>query len=114
MPFGWVLPAADELFNLLRGVTRGEAAMTRAMASRVLKGFAKRGDGDKGDDLTEREVMVLRLVAEGASNAQIAEALCITVNTVKFHLKNILAKLRLENRTQAATYAVRSGLAEAN
>jgi DNA-binding NarL/FixJ family response regulator len=60
--------------------------------------------------LTEREVEVLRLVARGASNPRIAEALCITVNTVKVHLRNILEKLRLENRTQAAAFAVQSGL----
>jgi DNA-binding NarL/FixJ family response regulator len=53
---------------------------------------------------------VLRLVANGASNSKIAEKLSISVNTVKSHLKNILAKLQLENRTQAAAYAVKSGL----
>jgi DNA-binding NarL/FixJ family response regulator len=103
---------AEELFDLLGGVTQGEAAMTRAMASKLLKGVAKRSASEsQGEEvLTEREISVLRLVAKGASNPQIAEALCISVNTVKFHLKNILAKLQLENRTQVATYAVRSGL----
>jgi DNA-binding NarL/FixJ family response regulator len=103
---------AEELFDLLSGVTQGEAAMTRAMASKLLKGVAKRSASEsQGEEvLTEREISVLRLVAKGASNPQIAEALCISVNTVKFHLKNILAKLQLENRTQVATYAVRSGL----
>jgi two-component system, NarL family, response regulator LiaR len=60
--------------------------------------------------LTERELEVLRLVARGASNMQIAEELVISVNTVKSHLKNILAKLQLENRTQAAAYALERGL----
>jgi DNA-binding NarL/FixJ family response regulator len=103
---------AEELFDLLSGVTQGEAAMTRAMASKLLKGVAKRSahENEGEEVLTEREVSVLRLVAKGASNPQIAEELCISVNTVKFHLKNILAKLQLENRTQVATYAVRSGL----
>lgn len=103
---------AEELFDLLSGVTQGEAAMTRAMASKLLKGVAKRSASEsQGEEvLTEREVSVLRLVAKGASNPQIAEELCISINTVKFHLKNILAKLQLENRTQVATYAVRSGL----
>lgn len=103
---------AEELFDLLSGVTQGEAAMTRAMASKLLKGVAKRSASEsEGEEvLTEREISVLRLVAKGASNPQIAEALCISVNTVKFHLKNILAKLQLENRIQVATYAVRSGL----
>ena len=103
---------AEELFDLLCGVARGEAAMTRAMAARLLKSVAQeaaqlRGDADA---LTERELEVLRLVAQGASNPQIAEKLFITVNTVKVHLRNILEKLRVENRAQAAAYAVRSGL----
>lgn len=104
---------AEELFNLISGVIEGEAAMTRAMASRLLKGIAQRSsDTDKGEEeLTERELAVLRLVAKGYSNAQISEELHIAVNTVKFHIKNILSKLQLENRTQVAAYAVRSGLA---
>jgi NarL family two-component system response regulator LiaR len=105
---------ADELFELLNGVMQGEAAMTRAMATRLLKKVARQNHDDQAEDeiLTERELAVLRLVSRGASNAQIAEELCIAVNTVKFHLKNILAKLGLENRTQVAAYAVRSGLAQ--
>lgn len=102
---------ADELFEMLQGVAQGEAAMTRAMASRVLKGVAKRAINDNHEEtLTERELAVLQLVAGGASNPQIAEELVISVNTVKTHLRNILDKLQLENRTQAATYAIRNGL----
>jgi DNA-binding NarL/FixJ family response regulator len=103
---------ADELFDLLTGVIHGEAAMTRSMASRLLKGVARRSvDSDKGEEsLTERELAVLRLVASGASNMEIAEKLSISVNTVKSHLRSILEKLQLENRTQAATYAVNRGL----
>jgi len=104
---------ADELFDLINGVMEGEAAMTRAMASRLLKGIAQRtNDTEKGEEeLTERELAVLRAVAKGYSNAQISDELHIAVNTVKFHIKNILSKLQLENRTQVAAYAVRSGLA---
>lgn len=101
---------ANELFEMLQGVSQGEAAMTRAMASRVLKGVAKRANEDPEEELTERELAVLELVAGGASNPQIAEELVISVNTVKTHLRNILDKLQLENRTQAATYAIRNGL----
>jgi len=103
---------ADELFDLLSGVTHGEAAMTRAMASRLLKGVANRlVDDYRGEQsLTEKELLVLRLVASGASNSEIAASLSISVNTVKSHLKNILDKLQLENRTQAATYALKHGL----
>ncbi len=103
---------ADELFDLLLGVTRGEPAMTRAMASKLLKSVANRMvDPKKGEQsLTERELFVLRLVASGASNNEIAGKLSISVNTVKTHLKNILDKLQLENRTQAAAYALQHGL----
>lgn len=105
---------ADELFELLGGVAHGEPALTRAMAARLVKNVARRTEPAGGmDALTEREVEVLRMVAQGASNPQIAEALCITVNTVKVHLRNILDKLQLQNRTQAATYAVQSGLVAA-
>jgi two-component system, NarL family, nitrate/nitrite response regulator NarL len=103
---------ATELFDLLLGVEHGEAAMTRAMAARLLKGVASQSiNSARGEiALSEREIEVLRLVARGASNPQIAEELCITVNTVKSHLKNILEKLQLENRTQIAAYAVQTGL----
>lgn len=103
---------ADELFDLLNGVVRGEIAMTRSMAGQMLKAVANRAvDSEKGEQaLTERELFVLRLVASGASNSEIAETLSISVNTVKSHLKNILDKLQLENRTQAATYAIKHGL----
>lgn len=103
---------ADELFSLLSGVVKGEIAMTRAMAGRLLKAVANRAaDNEKGEQaLTERELFVLRLVANGASNSEIAETLSISINTVKSHLKNILEKLQLENRTQAATYAFKHGL----
>lgn len=103
---------ADELFSMLSGVVKGEIAMTRAMAGRLLKAVANRAaDNEKGEQaLTERELFVLRLVANGASNPEIAESLSISINTVKSHLKNILEKLQLQNRTQAATYALKHGL----
>jgi DNA-binding NarL/FixJ family response regulator len=111
---GYLLKSLDasELFDLLNGITNGETAMTRAMASRLLKSVANRmADEEKGEQsLTERELLVLRLVASGASNHQIAEKLTISINTVKSHIKNILEKLQLENRTQAATYALKHGL----
>jgi two-component system, NarL family, nitrate/nitrite response regulator NarL len=103
---------ATELFELLAGVTRNEVAMTRAMASRLLKMMAcGSGPGSAaGSELTEREIEVLHLLAQGASNPQIAEELVITVNTVKSHISHILTKLQLENRTQAAAYAVQNGI----
>lgn len=110
---GYLLKNLDgeELFDLLAGIERGEAAMTRTMAARLLKNVADARAGTPEDDsLTGRELEVLRLVAHGASNMQIANELVISVNTVKSHLKNILAKLQLENRTQAAAYALEKGL----
>lgn len=111
---GYLLKSLDanELFDLLHGITNGETAMTRALASKLLKSVASRmADEDKGEQaLTERELFVLRLVASGASNQEIADKLTISVNTVKSHIKNILEKLQLENRTQAATYALKHGL----
>jgi NarL family two-component system response regulator LiaR len=62
-------------------------------------------------DLTERELEVLRLIAQGQSNRQIADSLHITEGTVKGHVSNILSKLHLQDRTQAALFAVRHGLA---
>jgi DNA-binding NarL/FixJ family response regulator len=111
---GYLLKSLDatELFDLLAGVSKGEPAMTRAMAGKFLKAVATRmADEEKGEEaLTERELFVLRLVASGASNQEIADKLSISVNTVKSHLKSILSKLQLENRTQAATYALQHGL----
>lgn len=111
---GYLLKSLDatELFDLLSSIIKGEPAMTRAMAERLLKAVANRlADDEKGEQpLTERELFVLRLVASGASNQAIAEKLSISINTVKSHLKNILEKLHLDNRTQAAMYAYKHGL----
>jgi len=110
---GYLLKSLDagELFEALEAVARGEVALTRAVAARVLRELGHPGADDRAPEaLTEREIDVLRLVAQGASNPQIAEDLHITVNTVKVHLRNILSKLQLDNRTQAAAYAVQSGL----
>jgi len=111
---GYLLKSLDanELFDLLHGIKDGEMAMTRAMASKLLKSVGNRlVDENRGEhSLTERELFVLRLVASGASNQEIANKLTISINTVKSHLKNILEKLQLENRTQAAAYALKHGL----
>lgn len=101
----------DELFDLLAGIEKGEAAITRSMAARLLKTASKPLNGiPEMQDLTEREVEVLNLVARGFSNSDIADELCISINTVKSHLKSILSKLNLENRTQAAAFAYKTGM----
>lgn len=103
---------AGQLFDLITGVTQGEAAMTREMASRLLKSVAERSaNPQEGEEaLTERELAVLRLVAVGDSNQEIANKLMISVNTAKSHIRSILDKLQLDNRTQAANYAIHRGL----
>lgn len=103
---------ADELFELLISVERGEAVMTHETASRLLKTAAKSSaePSQDADTLTKREITVLCLAATGASNQEIADRLTISVNTVKSHIRSILDKLQLENRTQAASYAMNHGL----
>jgi len=103
------------LFDTLRGVMRGEASISRIMAAKVMGEFSRQSTrvasgADRSPELSPREIEVLELVAHGKSNKEIAVALNIAENTVKNHLKNILEKLHLENRVQAATYALRQGL----
>jgi two-component system, NarL family, nitrate/nitrite response regulator NarL len=103
------------LFDTLRGVMRGEASISRMMAAKLMGELRRDAinrtvNGVKPPELSPREVEVLTCVADGKSNKEIAAALDIAENTVKNHLKNILEKLHLENRVQAATYALRQGL----
>lgn len=108
---------AHQLFDALEGVARGEAAFSGVIAAKILREFEKTGRGtgeglEATEPLTERETEVLQLVAQGKSNQQIAQSLVISESTVKNHLRNILGKLHLRNRVQAAVYAVRQGLVE--
>ncbi len=104
----------QELFAMLKGVVQGDAPISRAMATKILGEFARQTRqavaSSPGANLTTREKEVLDLVTHGKSNKEIAGALAIAENTVKNHLKNILEKLHLENRVQAATFALRQGL----
>ena len=103
---------SNELFDLVLGITQGEVAITHATASHFMKNLSLgRGrHADSVEQLTARELEVLQLAATGISNPQIASRLQISVNTVKAHIKSILDKLNLENRTQLAAYATRKGL----
>lgn len=106
----------EELSRTLDAVAAGEPALSPALAARVVAEFAKparASDEERAAALTPRESDVLQLVATGATNREIAAALTLTEHTVHFHVKNILAKLHLKNRAQAAVYAVRSGLTDA-
>jgi NarL family two-component system response regulator LiaR len=101
-----------ELVRAIRIVDRGEALLHPAVAARVLRELA--GDGARAERhelLTARELEVLALVARGRANKAIAFELGCAEKTVKTHVGNILGKLGLSDRTQAALYAVREGLA---
>ena len=93
---------ADELFDLLGGLERGEVVMTRAMSSRLLRQASSADSNPSTEALTEREIDVLRLVADGQSNKRIALSLGLSVHTVKLHLRNASLRLGAHNRTEAA------------
>jgi RNA polymerase sigma factor (sigma-70 family) len=105
-----------QLYEMLEGLRHGQAPISGVLATRILAEFraqeARPVPPEATEELTEREKEVLRWVAKGVSNQEIADALSISENTVKIHLRNILEKLHLRNRIQAAVYAVREGLAE--
>jgi len=104
-----------ELESTLNALSAGEPALSPRLAAKILDEFARLGREpaareDQRDDLTPREREVLLLVAEGATNKEIAGSLCLSEHTVNFHMKNILSKLHLRNRAQAVAYAIRTGL----
>jgi two-component system nitrate/nitrite response regulator NarL len=117
---GYVLKnmPARRLHAMLRGVMQGEAPLSGSIASKVLSEFSQQQDaGEKSssdlvEPLTDREKEVLRHVAEGLSNKEIAEIMYIGEGTVKKYLGNVLDKLHLNNRVQAAVYATQQGLLE--
>ncbi len=112
--------ASDELFRLLDGVARGEPALTPALARKLLDEFARPAPAasaphavDGLDALTDREREVLDLLVQGiTSNRELAERLVISENTVKYHFRNILEKLHVQNRAQVVSFAVRHGIVE--
>src|SRR5919204_737303 len=109
--------ASEEFFRLLEGVERGEPALTPGLARKLLGEFARpqppgRSVAVEGPQaLTEREREVLDLLVQGVtSNRELAERLVVTENTVKYHLRNILDKLHVQNRAQVVAFAVRHGM----
>ncbi len=103
---------AAELVEAIRCAARGEATLHPRIAERVIREF-RVGDPDKQrlfTELTEREMEVLKLIAKGYTNKKIADQLVVTVGTAKGHVSNILSKLHLADRTQAAVYAWQEGL----
>ncbi len=102
----------EELVHALHQVHRGESSLHPTIARRLLQELGRPAERPPTPDpLTEREVAVLRLVARGHSNREIADDLAISEATVRTHVSNILGKLHLASRTQAALYALREGLA---
>jgi DNA-binding NarL/FixJ family response regulator len=107
----------EQLFGMLEGVRQGEAPISGVMAAKILQELKQpdrttSGQQEVSDELTPREIEVLEQVVAGATNQEIAETLHITKNTVKIHLRNILEKLHVQNRIQAAVQAVREGLVD--
>jgi NarL family two-component system response regulator LiaR len=101
----------EELARAVRAAQRGEAVLHSEVAAKLMQEFSTpRPADDPVEQLTEREMDVLRLIAKGKSNKEIADTLIISEKTVKTHVSNILSKLHLADRTQAAIYALRQRL----
>jgi DNA-binding NarL/FixJ family response regulator len=105
----------QELIAGIRAASEGESLISPQIAAKVLQRLrAQSKDVDAAEtiraELSDRELEVLKLIANGKDNAQIARELFISPKTVKNHISNILMKLQIENRIQAAVYAVRSGI----
>ena len=104
---------ADELVRAVRVVASGESLLSPSVTRRLVEEFARRPSGAPPaavDELTPRELDVLRLIARGLSNAEIAAELVVEPSTVKSHVASILAKLGLRDRVQAVVAAYESGL----
>lgn len=102
----------QELAQAIRQVHRGESSLHPVIARRVLEELTRPSERPPTPDpLTPREVEVLRLVAQGLENSEIAAKLVITEATVRTHVSNITSKLQVASRTQAALYALREGIA---
>ncbi|MGH3035671.1 MAG: response regulator [Gaiellaceae bacterium] len=105
----------DQLLAGIRAAAAGESLISPQIAAKLLQRLRAVGADDLAAEtiraeLSDRELEVLRLIANGKDNAEIAKELCISPKTVKNHISNILMKLQIDNRIQAAVYAVRSGI----
>jgi NarL family two-component system response regulator LiaR len=105
----------DELVEAIRAAHRGEARLHPNIARKLMEQVVQQAGAIRHTppgELTDREMDVVRLVAHGHSNHEIAQALVISEKTVKTHISNILGKLQLEDRTQLAIYAIKHGLVD--
>jgi DNA-binding NarL/FixJ family response regulator len=101
---------AEEILAAVQAVARGEAALDPAVQHHVLAALTEPGSPELPDGLTPREVEVLQLIAEGLTNAEIAERLVVSAATVKSHVNHIFAKAGVRDRAQAVVYAYSNGL----
>lgn len=108
---GYILKHVNstDFFALLENLKQGNAAVSPSITTRLFKQVNQPPKKTKVV-LSERETEILKLVAEGNSNHEIADRLSLSENTIKFHLKNILQKLGVSNRTEASTYAQKEGI----
>ncbi len=115
---GYVLKkaAGTDLVTAIRAVSRGESFLDPSVAKMVLDGYVSKeleqGEAAGFDLLSDREKEVLKLVAEGRSNKEIADLLCLSVKTVMGHRANLMEKLGIHNRTELVKFAIREGLIE--
>ncbi|MBE0682828.1 MAG: response regulator transcription factor [Anaerolineales bacterium] len=106
----------EKLVEVLHRAVQGEVTLHPRVAARVLQNIRGENSGEQPlfTELTDRETDVLKLIANGLTNSQIAEKLVISENTVKGHVSNILSKLHLADRTQVAVYAWQQGIVNRN
>ncbi|MBA4535683.1 response regulator transcription factor [Bacillus aquiflavi] len=100
---------AQDVVNAIKKAVKGEAVIEPKVANKMINHFRKK-EKKPHDDLTERELEVLMCIGEGMTNQKISEELFIGIKTVKTHVSNILSKLNVADRTQAAIYANRNGI----
>lgn len=101
---------AEEIAQAIRQTYAGESVLEPEVTTKMMNHISNQNKTELYEDLTNREQEVLQLIAQGKSNQEIADALFITLKTVKTHVSNILSKLQVEDRTQAAIYAFKHGL----
>ena len=105
----------DRLLSAIRDVHQGKPSMSSDIANKLMREIQRKSSlPPTQDPLTDREMDVLKLVAQGMTNQEIADVLVISEGTVRTHVSNILSKLHLANRTQAALYALREGYTPLN
>jgi two-component system, NarL family, response regulator LiaR len=104
--------SSEELIQAIWDVSQNKPALQPAIARKLMRDIqGKTGQDQTENRLTDREIEILQMVAQGRTNQQIADELFLSERTVRTHITNILGKLRLDNRTQAALYALRQGIA---